>query len=130
VPLVVADIHLQAGVTTTQQLNASYNAFIYVIEGSVGVGDNSQILTERQVGWLNKVADVKSADEQSSLTLTGGSSGARIILYAAQPQNDPIVSYGPFIADEQSEIRDLYSDFRHGKIRHVSELPAAQRFSY
>ncbi|MCE7060799.1 pirin family protein [Dyadobacter sp. CY343] len=125
-PLIVAEIHLQPGAETRQQLNASYNAFLYVVEGSVEVGDARETLTENQIGWLSKSTEVG----ESELVLAGGSSGGKVVLYAAEPQNHPIVSYGPFIADREDEIKDLYRDFRQGKIGHVSELPAAQRFSY
>jgi redox-sensitive bicupin YhaK (pirin superfamily) len=129
-PLIVADILLQPGTETTQILNASFNAFLYVIEGNIQVGEDGQVLKENQIGWLNFDSGETTTETDSKLTLKGGNSGGRVILYAALPQNDPIVSYGPFIADEQNEIKDLYRDFRHGKIGHVSELPAGQRFSY
>jgi hypothetical protein len=126
VPLIVADIQLQPGITTIQQLSSSYNAFLYVIEGSIQVDEDSKPLKEHQVGWLDK----SSGNAQTDLVLTAGEAGGRVILYAGQPQNDPIVSYGPFIADHQEEIKDLYRDFRQGKMGHVSALPAAQRFIY
>lgn len=125
-PLIVAEIHLQPGVVTRQQLNASYNAFLYVVEGSIEVGDSNNILNQNQIGWLSRSAE----KGESELILTGGNSGGKVVLYAAEPQNHPIVSYGPFIADNEEEIKDLYRDFRHGKIGHVSALPAAQKFSY
>ncbi|MCE6991852.1 pirin family protein [Dyadobacter sp. CY323] len=125
-PVVIADIQLRPGAKTTQKLHAAYNAFLYVIEGTVEVGEDRQVLNDGQIGWLDKHTE----DVESDLILSAGSSGGRVILYAGLPQNDPIVSYGPFIADREEEIKDLYRDFRHGKIRHVSELPAGQRFSY
>ena len=125
-PLIVAEIHLQPGVVTRQQLDASYNAFLYVVDGSIEVGDSRKILNENQIGWLSRSAE----SGESELILTGGNSGGKVVLYAAEPQNHPIVSYGPFIADKEEEIKDLYRDFRHGKIGHVSALPAAQKFSY
>jgi hypothetical protein len=126
VPLIVADIQLQPGVSMAHELSNSYNAFLYVIEGNVQVGDDGQRLQENQVGWL----DQPDGDAQTELILTAGENGGRVILYAGQPQNDPIVSYGPFIADDQEEIRGLYRDFRQGKMGHVSALPAGQRFNY
>jgi redox-sensitive bicupin YhaK (pirin superfamily) len=126
VPLIVADIQLAPDATTVQQLSSSYNAFVYVIEGSVRVGEGAQPLHENQVGWLDK----SPGNAQTDLILSAGEAGGRVILYAGEPQNDPIVSYGPFIADNQDEIKDLYRDYRQGKIGHVSALPAAQRFNY
>ncbi|WP_426293479.1 pirin family protein [Dyadobacter endophyticus] len=126
VPLIVADIRLQPGAKLTESLPASYNAFLYLIEGDVMVGDEGKILIANQIGWLSK----GSAREASELTLAAGAEGARVVLYAGEPQHDEIVSHGPFISDHQEEIKELYSDFRHGKMRHVSTLPEGQRFSY
>jgi len=53
-----------------------------------------------------------------------------VILYAAQPEHDAIVSYGTFIADTQDEIRELYRDFRQGKMSHVSTLPQDRQIVY
>jgi hypothetical protein len=41
-------------------------------------------------------------------------SGARLILYPGQPQRDPIVSHGPFIADSKEDIARLLLSIRHG----------------
>lgn len=126
VPLIVADIRLQAGASLAESLPASYNAFLYVIEGDVAVGDDRKVLNINQIGWLSRGV----AGESSELVVVAGTEGARVVLYAGEPQNDSIVSHGPFIADHQAEIKDLYSDFRHGKMRHVSTLSDGQRFNY
>jgi redox-sensitive bicupin YhaK (pirin superfamily) len=126
VPVIIVDIHLQPGVGTVQQLPASFNTFLYVIEGSIEVGEAHKPLNKNQVGWLDKF----SGDAQSELKLTAGESGVRVVLYAGQPQNDPIVPYGPFIGDTENDIKGLYQAFRQGKMGHVSALPAAQRLSY
>ena len=126
VPLIVADLQLKPGVQTSRQLPASYTAFLYVIDGSVSIGNDQSTLREGQVGWLNRMA----GDGLSELKLLAGEGGVRVILYAAQPQQDPIVSYGPFIADTQDEIRELYRDFRQGKMSHVSTLPQDRQIVY
>ena len=126
VPLITADIRLRPGAKLNESLPASYNAFLYVIEGNVTVGDEEQALETNQIGWLSRGA----AGEVSKLSVAAGGAGARVVLYAGEPQNDSIVSHGPFIADHQEEIKELYSDFRHGKMRHVSTLSDEQRFTY
>lgn len=126
VPLIIADIHLQPGSSTTQLIPDSFNTFLYVIDGSITVGEELTTLQQDQVGWLNRLSGIG----QSELQLSAGEAGGRVVLYAGQPQHDPIVSYGPFIADTQDEIRGLYRDFRQGKMGHVSNLPQSQRLLY
>ncbi|WP_266366084.1 pirin family protein [Tellurirhabdus rosea] len=126
VPLILADIQLKAGVRTTLQLPASFNAFLYGIGGSVAVGEEQTPLAENQVGWLDR----RTEEADSTLELEGGPTGGRVVLYAGQPQGDPIVSYGPFIGDTQRDIMRLYGDYHAGKMKHVSTLPGEQAFVY
>jgi redox-sensitive bicupin YhaK (pirin superfamily) len=122
-PVIIAELKLEPGITTTQQLPASYSSFLYVIEGAVQVGAENKVLNQDQVGWLDRFSE----EAASELILTAGEAGARIVLYAGQPQGDPIVSHGPFIGDTEADIKRLYSDFRQGKMEHISGVPDAQR---
>ncbi|WP_080056465.1 pirin family protein [Spirosoma aerolatum] len=125
-PLIIADIQLESGATTIQQLPASYTAFLYVIDGSIRVGDEANKVQQDQVGWLNRSSDAVLSD----LKLAGGEAGGRVILYAGEPQGDAIVSHGPFIADTQEDIRRLYQAYRQGTLKHIATVPASQRILY
>ncbi len=122
-PLIIADIHLQPGVSTVQHIPASYTAFLYVLEGSLQVGDEAKEIQQDQVGWLDRHSD----NTLSELKLTSGEIGGRVILYAGAPQGDAIVSHGPFIGDTQEDIRRLYQEYRQGKINHIATVEASQR---
>jgi redox-sensitive bicupin YhaK (pirin superfamily) len=118
VPLIIADITLQPGATIKHSIPGSFNTFLYVITGEVTVGEEQKSLQQDQVGWLDRVSD----GVQSDLQLIGGQSGARLILYAAQPQGEEIVSHGPFIGNTEEDIRRLYKEFREGKMQHIHTL--------
>ncbi len=122
-PLIVAEINLSGGITTTQLIPANFNTFLYVLNGTVSIGDDEQVVRTNQVGWLDKYFE----SEQSELKLTAGDSGARMILYSGQPQGDPIVSHGPFIGDNQQDIIRLYNDYRQGKLKHISSVAEGQQ---
>jgi quercetin 2,3-dioxygenase len=123
-PVIIADINMQAGITTVQQIPASYSTFLYVLEGSVQVGEDKKGLQQDQVGWLNRFSDTA----ESELIITATEAGARFVLYAGQPQGDPIVSHGPFIGDTADDIRRLYHEYNQGKMQHISTVPKTQRF--
>lgn len=121
VPFIVADIQMKQDVTTIQSIPASYNTFLYVIEGSVKAGEGNKLLHEGQVGWLERFSE----DLPGELQLTAGESGGRVILYSGEPQGGSIVSHGPFIGDTQEDITRLYREYRAGKMKHISTFSEA-----
>ena len=123
VPMIVADFTIEAGTSTVQQIPANYNTFLYVITGSVKVGEEEKKLNEGQVGWLNLDGD----DVESDLLLTAGDGGVRFVLYDGKPTGEPILSYGPFIADSTEDIKRLYQEYREGRMEHISTVPDSQR---
>jgi redox-sensitive bicupin YhaK (pirin superfamily) len=126
VPVIIADLEMQPGITTVQQIPAAYNGFLYVINGSIQVGEDKQLLQQDQVGWLNRFTGA----EESELVITAAETGARFVLYAGQPQGDAIVSHGPFIGNSMDDIRRLYHEYNQGKMQHISTVPEAQKFVY
>jgi quercetin 2,3-dioxygenase len=125
-PLTIADIKLEPGAFTNGILPADFSAFLYVIDGSVQVGPDNEVLSVDHVGWLNRY-DVTG---DSQVRLTAGDEGVRFVLYAAQPQHHEIVSHGPFVADSKEEIQQLYADYRAGKMGHISEVAPEQHLVY
>jgi quercetin 2,3-dioxygenase len=122
-PMIIADITIDARVTTVQQVPANYNTFLYVIKGSVKVGEDEKQLSQEQVGWLDLFGDNASSD----LKLIAGEDGVRFVLYAGKPLGENIVSYGPFIADSSEDIKRLYQEYRDGKMKHISTVPESQK---
>lgn len=99
------DIHLPAGATFSSALPTTHNAFIYVYRGAVKV-DDVEVNTQR-MGILNNTPEADGV----TFTTTGG---ARLILVAGKPLNEPIVQYGPFVMNTQEEIHQALDDFRSG----------------
>ena len=121
-PIIIADVKLEPGKTLQEQIPPQYTTFIYVLQGSVKAGDDKETVAQDQVGWFDR-----SNDSSSTLALHAGDEGARLVLYSAEPQHHGIVSHGPFIADSMDEIRNLYADYREGKIQHINDVAEAQK---
>lgn len=122
-PIIVADITIDAGITTVLQIPANYNTFLYVLAGNVKIGGDQKQLNDDQVGWLDLFTDTS----QSDLEITAGEEGVRLILYAGKPTGENIISHGPFIADSSEDIQRLYREYRQGKMKHISRVPESQR---
>lgn len=106
------DISLPANTAIEQDLINDHNAFIYVIEGDIQVQDTDAIDTAtnkvvaKNLAVLSKGANVKIKSNRE---------GARFLLIAGQPLNEPIARMGPFVMNTQAEIRQAVNDFHNGK---------------
>ncbi|HEX8699598.1 MAG TPA: pirin-like C-terminal cupin domain-containing protein [Myxococcaceae bacterium] len=110
VPVTLAEFLLEPGATVEQELPSSYNGFFYVLEGEIAVGPDARALRPGQVGWLDR----PEGGGDSTLRITG-TTRARALLYAGQPQGDPLVSYGPFIGDTQADIVRVMREYHSGR---------------
>ncbi|TVU89137.1 pirin family protein [Vreelandella titanicae] len=117
VPVTLIDIRLEPGATFAPHLPGSYNAFVVGINGEVEVGATAEILAKDTVGWTGPMGD-----GDSLLTLRAGDNGARLLLYAGQPQNISVVAKGPFIAGSDEEMAGYYSAYRQGKFPHAGTM--------
>jgi quercetin 2,3-dioxygenase len=122
-PVIIADIKMQPDDSTILNLPSSYTTFLYIIDGSLRVGDEKSLLDYGQVGWLDR----SNEEMESELNLIAGKDGARFIIYSGQPQGVKIVSHGPFIGDTQEDIFRLYNEFRAGKMKHIDSVPESQK---
>ncbi len=118
VPVTMAEVAMDAHASVEQEIPTSYNGFAYVIRGSVQIGEDAAVLNTGQVGWFDR----PTGEGTSVLRVSAGEQGARLVLYAGQPQGDPIVSHGPFIGDSQKDIVGLYREYRAGRFVRMTDL--------
>jgi redox-sensitive bicupin YhaK (pirin superfamily) len=114
VPVTLVDVRLDPGASVEQELPASFNGFLYVLDGAASVGVDGQSLEVGQIGWLN----LPSEPGSTSLRIANpGQVKLRVLLYAAERQNDSIVWYGPFIGDSREDIARSFEGYRAGTFR-------------
>ena len=116
VPITMMEMRMDPHRSVDQNLPMSYNGFLYVISGSVRIGE--ELLRTDQVGWL----DHSEGEDTSLLRFDAGDGGARLVLYAGQPQGNRIVSHGPFIGDSKDDIVRLFKEYRSGLFPRLSAL--------
>jgi quercetin 2,3-dioxygenase len=109
-PLVL-DITMAPGAVFHQPIPATHNAFIYVFGGAVDVGnsDGGRVETDR-------MAILSSDAAADGLTLTAGSTAARVLLVAGHPLNEPIAQHGPFVMNTVEELHQAVADFQRGAL--------------
>lgn len=103
--LIYLDVALEAGATFTMPLAGELTAFAYVFEGTAQA---SQVSLPR-----HSLAVLAGGD---AVRIVAGAFGARFILVAGQPFNEPVVQYGPFVMNTREEIEQAFSDYREGRL--------------
>jgi redox-sensitive bicupin YhaK (pirin superfamily) len=102
------DLHLAAGAQFEQALPATHNAFVYVYRGALAIAG-----TEVRPQRMAILANTPGSD---GVRLDAGAEGARAILIAGRPLNEPIAQYGPFVMNTNEEIFQAVEDFRAGRL--------------
>jgi redox-sensitive bicupin YhaK (pirin superfamily) len=102
------DVHLPKGQRFAQLTPATHNALIYVYEGEMSVGDGGAVT---KVG--THAAALLNAGDQ---VVVSAESDAKFLVLAAQPLNEPVVQYGPFVMNTRDEIEQAINDYQSGKL--------------
>jgi redox-sensitive bicupin YhaK (pirin superfamily) len=102
------DIRLEPDATFEAELAPELNAFVYTARGEVSVGDT-------RVPPL-RMAVLANPSGSDGVALTAGPQGARLLLVAGKPLNEPIAQYGPFVMNTEAELRQAVNDFNSGRL--------------
>ncbi len=102
------DVNLPKGQRFEQATPSTHNALIYVYEGEVSVGEPA---SATKVG--THAAALLNAGDNVVVT---ANSDARFLVLAAQPLNEPVVQYGPFVMNTREEIEQAIRDYQSGAL--------------
>jgi quercetin 2,3-dioxygenase len=118
-PFVMVDIWLKPNAVFEQRLPATYNGFLYPLDGELSVsGTDPQRIGVGQIGWLERV----DATRGSTLYVTAGTGGARVVLYAGERQDVQIVTHGPFVGETRADLMRASQAYTLGRMPRLSEL--------
>ena len=101
------DAKLPAGERVRFDVPRDHNAFVYVFEGEARLGDKQTAVPRGHAAVLS---------EGNALEAVGGAKGARFLLLAGKPLNEPVARYGPFVMSTQVEIRQALLDYQTGRL--------------
>ena len=101
------DIHLAAGARFEQALPEHLNALAYVYRGELTLADT---LVRRQ-----RMAILANTPGSDGVVLQAGAEGARAILIAGRPLQEPIAQHGPFVMNTREELLQAVQDFQAGR---------------
>jgi len=82
------------------------HAFIYVLSGGIKVKMYG-LIEKHNLGWIE--------NEASTLEIEG-MEDSKFLLLSADPLNEPVSQYGPFVMNTQTEIMEAMRDYQMGKM--------------
>jgi len=97
---------MDPGKRLEQRLPPGMNAFIYVLEGSIEVGEQNSHVDTHYTATLTPGGDgvvVRTTDKPASFVLVAGT-----------PLNEPVVQHGPFVMNSKEQILKTFMDYQNG----------------
>ncbi len=105
---VYLDIALESGKSWEYALPEGHNAFAYVFEGAVTLGEGEE-------GRPLETQEMAVLGGGELLQLRAGSKPARLIVVAGRPLREPVMRHGPFVMNTKQELMQAFVDFQEGR---------------
>jgi len=109
-PIDVWDLQIKQGQEAELPVAAGRTLALIVLHGTVLV-NGSEIAREAQMVLLDRAGRDVAIEANSDATL---------LLLSGEPIDEPVVGYGPFVMNTESEIRQAIDDFNSGKFGHIA----------
>lgn len=115
------DVQLQPGGWLFQDIPHTWNAFLYISDGSIKIGDNDETYDQHHVLALSNPGLKTDTAEEAKNVLSNqdgvrianvSDKPARVFLIAGEPMDHPVVQYGPFVMTSKKEIFEAIDDFQ------------------
>ena len=105
-PIDVWDLRLDAGKTAELRATEGHTLALVVLRGTVLV-NGADIAREAQLVLLERAGTEFTLEANSDAT---------VLVLSGQPIDEPVVAYGPFVMNSETEIRQAIDDFKQGKL--------------
>ncbi len=105
-PVFYFHIKLNAGCKLSVPTDPIHNAFIYIIKGELETEGRKSVDANKVILYERGESDINLFSKD----------GAEILLCGGRPHNEPVYAYGPFVMNNEEQIKKCYSDYRSGKM--------------
>lgn len=113
-PIYFLHFTIQPGGQVVQEVPTDYNALVYLISGTVLVGDEKKAANEGQMARLG------DGDAVHLAVAKDAAMPADFLLLAGLPLNEPVARYGPFVMNTREEIEQAYKDYQSGRMGEIN----------
>lgn len=98
-------IEAATGGVFEETLPFEHNAFVYVADGRVSIGEKPTSIGAAQLAVLKEGDAINIVAEQDST----------YIVVAGRPLNEPVERAGPFVMNSRAELEKAFADYRSGQ---------------
>jgi redox-sensitive bicupin YhaK (pirin superfamily) len=109
-PVNAVTIEAKAGGRVFVPLPKTHNAFVYLLDGSIALGEGATASGLHQVVFNNDGEGL----EFHALTPT------RALLMSGEPIGEPVAARGPFVMNTEAEVENAFRDYRRGLMGRVA----------
>ncbi len=113
-PIVYQDWTIAPGADVTTPLRADHEAFVYVFQGAVRLGDEGREVSDGQLAQLG------TGDAIRLRSLERAREPARLLLLGGMPLAEPVARYGPFVMNTEREIAQAIRDYQSGGMGEIT----------
>ena len=107
----VWDVVVEAGKSTTIQVPQTHSLSMVVLRGTARFNDKDTAGAGQLVRFTEEAGEVHvTADDDAQV---------KILLLSGVPIREPVVGYGPFVMNNQEEIRAAVHDFNSGRFGNI-----------
>ena len=99
-------IHIKKGGTYFIPFASSHNAFIYALEGNIHINEHEELPAFYMASFNKDGVGVQITAKEDSVLLMG----------TGEPLNEPVVSHGPFVMNNQTQLLEAFRDYQMGKM--------------
>jgi quercetin 2,3-dioxygenase len=115
IPVTYLDVSAEQGAHIEYDIDEEHNAMVYLYRGEATVAGRE---AKMQDLVLLPVANGKRLTVDVS-----AEGGARFLILAGKPINEPIARHGPFVMNTQEEIYEAFRDYQGGKLtQHKAQI--------
>jgi redox-sensitive bicupin YhaK (pirin superfamily) len=107
-PMNLWDVRLNAGGGTALTAPAGHNASVFVLSGKVTV--NGAKAGDAELVVLDRKGEAVRVDAETD---------AKLLFLSGEPIDEPVFGYGPFVMNNEAEIRQAITDYQSGRMGHL-----------
>ncbi|HSN81232.1 MAG TPA: pirin family protein [Polyangiales bacterium] len=107
-PITTFDLRFHEDGSSEVELPSGWTTLVFPLEGDVTVGTGRHPIPSRHFGVFDRNDD--------GPVQIHAKKGARVLVLAGEPLNEPVVAYGPFVMNTREEIVQAFRDYQSGRM--------------